>query len=79
MSIRGLMLYFMCTKEIGNITESEVLVMNPKIKAYVKTLNANELVEAIVYNATHFNPIDYDRCDLYEELKAEAVRRMADQ
>lgn len=53
--------------------------MNPKIKAYVKTLNANELVEAIVYNATHFNPIDYDRCDLYEELKAEAVRRMTNQ
>ena len=38
-----------------------------------------QLVERFIWHIQNFNPIDYDRCDTYEMVKAEIIRRMTGQ
>lgn len=35
-----------------------------------------ELVERFIWYINNYNPIDFDRCDDYELVKAEVLRRM---
>ena len=40
-------------------------------------LDTNEyLLDRFVWYVQNFNPVDYDRCDDYELVKAELLRRM---
>lgn len=41
-----------------------------------KGIEAESLVELLIGYATDFNPCDFDKCDTYEVIKAEVIRRM---
>jgi hypothetical protein len=47
-----------------------------EIVELVQSYNPQRLLEVYSYLLTHWNPIDYTACDLYEECKKEILRRL---
>ena len=42
----------------------------------LRNMPPEELIRTLKWYETHFDPIDYDRCESYELTKAEILRRL---
>ena len=47
-----------------------------QIRENITEIEANRLLELYDYYSKNFNPVDYEMCDTYEEIKAEILRRL---
>jgi len=72
--------YFVIIKAQLKLKESEDRQMtNEKRAQHIEIIrkDSNEqLLERFLWYVNNFNPIDEDRCDDYELVKAEVLRRM---